>query len=492
MKLVRLLCRVILFGITVRALTAQSNPQQVLTHEPNVASAITLWQNWIESKIAYRGTPGMAVGIVVDQQLIWFHGFGYSDVAKQIPMTEDTQFRVASITKPFTSTAILQLRDAGKLRLNDPIEKYLPWFKLHSEVPGVQPITIWDLLTHTAGLPRESDFPYWTDDQFPTHEEMLHRLEQQDAIYAPETRWKYSDLGFALAGEIVTAVSGEPYEKYVQEHILYPLGMRSSGFSSTIQDAPRLAIGYGRRMPDGSRAQIPFIAAHAMDPAAGLTSSVKDLAQFVMLQFRGGTNEGANPVLAPASLRAMHRVQWLHADWSSGDSLGFSIQHTDSADIVSHGGTFKGYKTNISFVPEAKMGVIVLTNADDGDPSSYTKQFFQVVAPEIIKAMRSPRRDVAADPAWNKFVGHYRNSWSDTDVLVVDGSLVLVDPQSPDARHSYAQLVPAGVNTFTLSSDNGSLPIGESVVFELNANGAVSRLKVGSNYAYPIHSTNAK
>lgn len=464
---------------------AQLQGHDSLAQRENVATALHLWQTWAEEQMAYRGQPGMAVGIVYDQQLVWSHGFGISDTKTGQPVTPQTNFRIASISKVFTATAILQLRDAGKLRLEDPVVQYLPWFRLRGEEPNSKPITIWDLLTHTAGLPRESDFGYWTDGHFPTQQEMIDMLAKQEVVFPPETRYKYSDLGFAVAGEIVSAVSGESYEDYVRQHILVPLGMTTTSFPTEAKNDPSLATGYGRRMPDGKRAIRAFADARALNAAAGLSSNVDDLARFIMLQFRDGSVDGTT-VLQPSSLREMHRVQWLQPDWGSGVGLGFSIQHTDLGAVVGHGGTFQGYKTNISFIPELKIGIIVLTNADDGDPSSYIKQFFAVVAPELAKAIRPLAKPMPPDPQWSRYVGKYRNAWSDIDVVVVGDALVLMDPQSPDLKHSYLKLVPVGINTFRLTGDNPSAPIGELVVFELDSSGEVKRVKIGSDYIYPL------
>src|SRR5262249_42193189 len=162
-------------------------------------------------------------GILYDQDLVWAKGFGYADVDKRTPATPRTIYRIASISKLFTSTAILQLRDQGKLQLDDPVAKHLPWFKVksrHADAPAA--VTVRHLLTHTSGLPRESPFPYWTDLKFPTREQLMQALVTQESVYPPETKWKYSNLALALAGEVVAAVSGEPYEEYVQKHILDP------------------------------------------------------------------------------------------------------------------------------------------------------------------------------------------------------------------------------------------------------------------------------
>jgi CubicO group peptidase (beta-lactamase class C family) len=201
----------------VSVVRAQNTP---LAEHPEVASSIKMFEAWIDSQMAYRGLPGMSVGIVYNQDLIWSKGFGYSDVDNKTPATPKTIYRMASVTKLFTATAIMQLRDEGKLRLDDPVSKYLPWFTIRHRFPDTPSITIHHLLTHTSGLPRDAAFPSWMENNFPTREQIIESLPKQETIFPPETRWKYSNLALSLAGEIVSAVSGEPYEGYIQKHHL--------------------------------------------------------------------------------------------------------------------------------------------------------------------------------------------------------------------------------------------------------------------------------
>lgn len=195
---------------------------------PQVAANLQIIETWIESQIEYNYLPGLAVGIVYDQDLIWQKGFGYADVEQKTPMTPQTIFRIASITKLFTGTAVMQLRDRGKLQLDDPVEKYLPWFKIKNRFPDAPTITIRHLMTHTSGLPGEAAFPYWTDHKFPTLGQIMETLPDQETIYPSETKFKYSNLGMALLGQVVVTASGENYATYIQNHILKPLEMNNT------------------------------------------------------------------------------------------------------------------------------------------------------------------------------------------------------------------------------------------------------------------------
>ena len=139
------------------------------TDDPDVKGAERLFTSWIRGQLAYRNLPGLAVGVVSDQQLVWAQGFGFADVDKKTPMTPATKFRMASHSKLFTATAIMQLRDAGKVHLDDAVSAYLPWFHISPADADDPAITIEELLTHSAGLPREAG-PHWSELSFPDAE----------------------------------------------------------------------------------------------------------------------------------------------------------------------------------------------------------------------------------------------------------------------------------------------------------------------------------
>ncbi|MFN4261052.1 MAG: serine hydrolase [Gemmataceae bacterium] len=469
--------------------TSTSKKRVALAEQEEVASALRILEAWIESQLAYKQLPGLSIGIVHDQELIWAKGYGYADVEKKIPATPRTVYRIASISKLFTSIAILQLRDQGKLHLDDPVAKHLPWFQIkipHADAPA---ITIRHLLTHTSGLPRESDFPYWNDNQFPTRQQLIDKLPSQEAPYPPETKWKYSNLALSLAGEIVSAVSGKPYEEYVQQHILAPLDMTSSAVGVPQSLRSRLAVGYGRRLPDNTRAIRPFTDLRGINPAGALSSNVEDLAQFAALQFRDGPAGGAQ-ILKGSTLREMQRVHWLMPDWKSGRGLGFHIIHRDAGDLVGHGGWVAGYQSAFYCRPTDKIAVIALFNADDGlpypgMPDSVVDRAFQWVGPALRKAT-TPIEDIQPRPEWQKYVGKFRTPWGDTQVLLHNGKLVLINPTDQDPLGGRATLTPVREHVFRIEDGPLSGPHGELVVFEMGKDGKVTRVKIGSSYTYPL------
>jgi CubicO group peptidase (beta-lactamase class C family) len=454
--------------------------------DPGVASSIRLLEQWVASQIEYRNQPGVSMGIVHGGKLIWAKGFGVSDLAAGTPATSKTVYRIASITKLFTSTALLQLRDAGKLGLDDPVLKFVPGFKVGDPFPDDPPITVRSLLTHTSGLPGEAAFPYWTDHEFPTFEAVLAALPSQVKPFATETRYRYSNLGLTIAGQVVEAASGERFETYVMKHILEPLGMADTSVLS-LPEGRRggLAVGYGRRLPDGTRRILPFTDSKGLTAAANMSSTVEDLARFVAFHLGDGSDD-LNRILKLSTRREMQRVHWLFPSWKAGRGLGFSVRQFDGKTLVGHAGWVGGYQTQIGFIVEDGIGAIALTNADDGVPNMYLEQALRVVGPAIIKAAAPEPTPSKPDASWNAYPGPYTDpaDW-DVEVMILDGKLYLYNhdyPPEESARGALAELSPVGPGAFRMTGEDAS---GDIVVFETGTDGRVTRVKVGENYIYP-------
>jgi len=135
--------------------------------KPDFSEAIRLIDTWLEAQRDYDRLPGLSAAIVTDQEILWSKGYGMADIEKEVPSSADTIYSICSISKLFTSVAIMRLRDAGKLRLDDLVAEHLSWFNLQQQYPDTGPITIRSLLTHSSGIPRESDYPYWNGPDFP-------------------------------------------------------------------------------------------------------------------------------------------------------------------------------------------------------------------------------------------------------------------------------------------------------------------------------------
>ena len=443
--------------------------------DPDVLAAARLFSAWLEGQIAYRGLPGVAVGVVADQELVWSAGFGFADVAKNVPMTPATKFRMASHSKVFTATAIMQLREQGKLRLDDPVSKHLPWFTLKPAGDDDGPITIEQLLAHSSGLPREAG-DHWSTNNFPTTDEVRKLMADRQAAFPPATRWKYSNLAYTIAGMVIEATSGQSWASYLQANIFDPLGMSGSSVDKPV---PGLTVGYGRRMPDGTRAVIPFIDARGMGAATGLTSNVEDMAKFVSAQFRKGPR-GGRQILSTGSLREMHRVRSLENNWTSGTGLGFGVNRYRDKTYVGHGGGYLGNTTMTSIQLDSKVGVIVLTNTNDSDPGFIARQLMHTVGEAVAKATTPKPAVVAWDPSWTRFAGLYRGAWGDQQVVALKDRLVLITPNGDNVENP-TTLEPLGGGRFKLVSPSGGGAVGEVVRF-VEENGRVVRMYVGDGF----------
>jgi CubicO group peptidase (beta-lactamase class C family) len=444
--------------------------------DPEVQAQIDLFSAWLEGQVAIRGLPGIVAGVVSGDELVWAKGFGYADVESERPMETDTRFRMASHSKLFTATAIMQLREEGRVRLDDPATDYLPWFAFQAPSPDDPPVTIEHLLTHSSGLPREAG-PHWSDLEFPTDEEVRALMADRRAPFSPEVRWKYSNLAYTIAGMVVEEVSGMSWADYLQQNIFDPLGMSSS---SVDREDPKMATGYGSRMPDGSRRVFPFVDARGMAAATGLTSTVEDMARFVSAQFRSGAR-GGDRLLGTASLREMHRVRMLETTWTRGQGIGFSVQRRDGTLYVGHGGGYPGYTTNTSIQLDSKVGVIVLTNTNDSNPAQIAQQLMSTVGEAVAKATAEEPEVIAWDPAWERFAGTYRSRSGETRVLVMSGRLVMMNPWASSIGDP-TELEPIGDGTFRMLAPTGGGPVGEIVRF-VEEGGQVVRMITGDSYS---------
>lgn len=451
---------------------AQSSPAD----DPDVKAQIGLFAAWLDGQIAIRQLPGVVVGVVSDQDLIWAKGFGHADVESGRPMELDTRFRMASHSKLFTATAIMQLREQGKIRLDDPVTQYLPWVAFRHAAPDDPPVTIEHLLTHSSGLPREAG-SHWSDLDFPTEAEVKELMSQRQAAFSPEVRWKYSNLAYTIAGMVVEEVSGMSWADYLQKNIFDPLAMSAS---SVDREDPKMATGYGPRMPDGSREVLPFVDARGMAAATGLTSTVSDMARFVSAQFRSG-DRGGNRILSTPSLREMHRVRMLESTWTRGQGIGFSVQRIDNELYVGHGGGYPGYTTNTLIQLDSKVGAIALTNTSDSNPAQIAQQLMKTVGKAVVKATKPKGETVTWNPAWERYAGVYRSRGGESCVLVMNERLAIMDPWAPSIEDPI-ELEPIGDGTFRMLAPTGGGPVGEIVRF-VEENGEVVRMITGDSYA---------
>lgn len=448
------------------------------TTEP-LPDALRYIDAWLEAQQEYDRLPGISVGIVKDQELIWSKGYGVADVKKKVPATAETLYSICSITKLFTSIAIMQLYEQGKLRLDDSLSSLLPERKIRQQFNDSGPITIRGLLTHSSGLPRDSDFPYWTgpDFKFPTKEELHEKLNEQQTLYPASTYFQYSNLGMALLGEVVEKISGLSYEVYVEENILKPLRLRNTHASLPRELlGSKLATGYSSLNRQGSREVVPPFDSQSIRPAAGYASTVEDLGQFAAWQFRLLTN-GGKEILRASTLRDMQRVHWVDPDWKLHWGLGFVVFQQSGHTMVGHGGTCPGYRSLLLMDPKEKLGLIVLINAME-NPWPYASHMRNILQ----KGEKEKRKQNTA-PDLEQYAGVYNGQpWrSEKKVLPWYGHLAILDLPSDNPLEDMTLLKHVEGDTFRRIRRDETL--GEEFVFERDEKtGKITRIRSHSNY----------
>jgi CubicO group peptidase (beta-lactamase class C family) len=315
--------------------------------------------------------PGAAWGIVVDGKVAHIGTAGFRNLANQQPVAGDTVFRIASMTKSFTAMAILQLRDAGKLSLDDPAERYVPELRaLRYPTTDSPRLTLRHLLTHSGGFPEDNP---WGDQQLARSEEELTAFLREGIPFSnpPGTAYEYSNYGFAILGRVVTRVSGMPYTQYVEQKILRPLHMDSTTLEPSAVPAARLAHGY--RWEDDQWKEEPQLANGAFGAMGGMLTSIDDLTKYVgvFLAAWPPRDELEAAPLRRSSLREMQQAWRPNTTTVTRDTNGNTLLNVASygyglrvsqtchfRHVVAHTGGLPGFGSQMRWLPEYGVGLI--------------------------------------------------------------------------------------------------------------------------------------
>jgi CubicO group peptidase (beta-lactamase class C family) len=426
-----------------------------------------------------HGVPGISAAAVHDQSVAGAWGVGLADRATGTPATPETVYRVASITKLFTATMLLRLRDAGKLHLDDPLQKHLPEVRFMTEDADPRPVTLRQISAHMAGIPRDLERDYFGDVPFPTVEELVAEAATQSLRVPPLTHFKYSNVGYALLGQALARVAGEPYEDYVTRHILEPLGMSSSGFEPTGVVGERLAQGYTKR-PGEDPVAAPYTHVRGMAPTGQLQTSVLDATKFLAMQFRDDP-AGAGQILGAATLREMHTPVWMEPDWKGGHCIGWHALRVGDRVALGHGGGVHGFATQVMVVPSAKLGVAVFSNAilanGDWGPEKAATRILELLLDRM--PAKAPEAPGTAPAEWQAYVGTYGSPyWSRIEVRLVAGRLYLASAGGKPGSETPLEHVEG--RAFRAASGAG---VGETAAFIMDDAGLVTGMEMpGSHY----------
>jgi CubicO group peptidase (beta-lactamase class C family) len=350
--------------------TAPETPGQESPAAPPLPDAWELQaENLTRLGMRFWRVPGCAVAVVHDGQLIWAKGFGVTALQGDQPVTPDTVFPIASCTKSFTTTRMAQLVDAGKVSWDDPLTKYLPWFRL-SDPEATRAVTLRHAASHTGGLASHDLLWYrWEG----TLRQRVERLSQIPVESKPGEKYAYQTSLFTALGLVEEAVDGKPWAEQIESGLLAPLAMRN-----TWADPRKIPASVVRAQPHRLSPSDTPIACEAYpfnetDPAGSIHSTANDLAKWVQFHLGDGTNPEGKRLVSKGQMDLLHTQQIAQpltaslrglnpSSQSMGYALGFTTYDHRGETVLAHGGAVDGMRAQITLVPGKKMGVVVLCN----------------------------------------------------------------------------------------------------------------------------------
>jgi CubicO group peptidase (beta-lactamase class C family) len=364
--------------------------------------------------------PGAVFALVKDGKLLFTKGYGFADLENHKPVIPDrTLFRMASISKLFTATAVMQLYEKELINLDDDVNKHLTLFKIDDTFP--QPVTIANLLTHTGGFDERMIGKETTDESkvIPLGPYLARYMPPR---YAPPwDQYCYSNHGMSLAGYVVEVVSGIPFAQYIDQNIFQPLGMERSSFLRTPALAPDIAVGYS--FENGSYRRLPY---HYLDdaPAGDLNATATDMARFMIAHLQNGPY-GEARILEEKTAAEMHKRQFGHHPRLPGTGYGFFEILENNQRLIGHIGGLDGFGSLLFLLPEHNLGIFLAYNSsgETGKPDVipiFGSRFLDHYYPtrEVISPVR-PLKNSGSDTS--RFVGNYlANRYSRHTLLKIE------------------------------------------------------------------------
>jgi CubicO group peptidase (beta-lactamase class C family) len=319
---------------------------------------------YVEKEVARDNVPGLALAVVKGDRLQHFRGFGGVDGAGDRP-TLTTSFVLGSMSKSITAVAVMQLAEQGKLELDAPVQRYLPWFRVDSAEASSR-ITVRHLLNHTSGIPGKAPRAPGDDPSIQDHARALRDVE---LVHSPGGPYEYSSPNYQVLGAVVEEVSGMKFGEYLARHIFRPLEMEHT-YVSAASAGDGLARGHryvlGRPVAGG----IPYDSGRL--PSASLISSAGDMSRYLVAHLNDG-RFGQTSILSPAGMAELHRPA-VEAESGSSYAMGWRVGEIRGVPAVHHGGDLPGYRSKMVLLPKDRWGVVVLTNAETPIERLYRRQ----------------------------------------------------------------------------------------------------------------------
>lgn len=348
-----------------------------------------------------------SVLVAQDGKILLDKGYGFANLEWQVPNTPITKFRLGSITKQFTAASILLLEERGKLKVEDPVKKYMP------DAPAAwDKVTIFHLLTHTSGIPSFTDFPDYEskEAQTMTPQQLVDWFKDKPLEFEPGTKWNYSNSGYVLLGYLIEKISSQSYADFVQQNIFTPLGMKDSGYDSNSALIEHRASGYSRGKDGPENAG--FINMSIPLSAGSLYSTTEDLLRWEEGLFGG-------KVLKPESLAKMT------TPFKEDYAFGLSVSTHNGHKMISHSGGIEGFNTSLAYYPDDKLVVAVLANLNGPFADQLAAQLGEIAHGEKV-VLPSERKEITVSPkVLAQYVGTYELAPEFSIAITLEGNQLM-------------------------------------------------------------------
>jgi D-alanyl-D-alanine carboxypeptidase len=450
-----------------------------------VLDACRYLDSWLAFRRHAERVPGVQAAVLHDGVVVLSTAHGVTSTVSGEPLRPDHLFRIASHSKTFTATAIMQLFERGALRLDDTVGERLP--ELASSPIGA--VTVRELLAHGGGVIRDGhDGDFWQlFREFPDRAELVRVAADAADVLPRNDRFKYSNIGYSVLGLVIEEASGQPFGAYVREHIIDRLGLVDTGPEYDPGRAGDFAGGHTGLGYADARIPIEHVDTGAMAAATGCYSTASDLVRYAAAHFIGDER-----LVSESSKRQMHHAHWKVTGVDEEYGFGFQVATIGERRVLGHGGGYPGHITRTYFDPTDRLAVSVFTNAIDGPAATWAS-----VAVKLIDLAAGGRAEHKGDTGATSaeratFCGRFATMWGVFDVVDLGGRLFQLSPSLPDPTLATTRLDVVDADTLRTAETPGYGAPGELIRFERDGDGAVVSVRAGSGITgYPFEAYRA-
>ena len=442
-----------------------------MTDTEDLRAALGYVERWLRYRAWYLRVPGVQWAVGFDGAVQGGGAIGLADETTREPLTGAHRFRIASHSKTFTAVAVLRLVADGRLRLEAPLGEVLP----ELADAGIGAVTVRQLLEHGGGVIRDGlDGDHWQHARaFPDLERLLAIAREEGVKQEPELRFAYSNIGYALLGEVIARVAGATFRDAVRASVIEPAGLRRTD-PDLVEGVPTAAAHSGLATAR-TRTRLPHVDTAAMSAATGFSSTAEDVVT-LLLALRPGTG-----ALLPDPLKRLQQRPLQETGSGGSYGLGMVVETLAGRRVVGHSGGYPGHITKSVVDPEAGIAVSVLTNSVDGPATELATGVLAILDAAVT---RTPSGAVHGDTA--PYEGRFAGTWDVVDVARIGDRLLALSPLAANPMTGVDRLEVVDADTLRIAEGDGYGSVGETVRYERDADGGIARVRIAASTALPF------